>query len=176
MWIDNNDRKQEQDFTIKVESELKGMESGKVSKKQGDFRGRNTFGGNAFTLTYSLFQASSDDHSVAELYYAISSNDKWESDFDGDMMIDFGKDAVEHFNSVTISKDTKNTFFGYSLLAKKKGEIKSRELRKFLRQLLRAYSDVNIHAGDDTNGAEQKGKINKRDAAGEPKAQWWHWW
>jgi len=175
MWIDNSDGNQQNEFSIKVEGEPR-MSMGKISTNNGKFRGRNTFAGNAFTMTYAVFQLSYDDPgtrgtkrpSICELYYVIESNDKWDSEFDGNMDINFGNDEDETSNSVSVSKDTKNAFFGYTLLSKN-GKVQRKDLRKVLRSILRVYSDVDVNASS--------AGINKRDTSDQERSTaWWKWW
>merc|ERR1712048_1473098 len=121
MWINDNEG-QENDYSIKVDSTLFESDR-KVMVKEGNFRGRNTYGGHEFTLKYAFFQVGkgSEHPTVGELYYVISSNDKWNSQLNGGITTSFGDDNVENSNSVTIPKDSKNVFFGYTLLAKTNG-------------------------------------------------------
>merc|ERR1711881_177152 len=170
MWISNNDGQQQSPFKLKVESSPKFTE-GEVLKFSGISRGKNKYAGNAFTMHYAVYQVnqpkSSFTPSMSELFYVVTSEDKWESSFSGAMDIDFADDVGETSNSVALPADTENVFFGYSLLAKNK-KFQKKDLRRTIRFILRAYSHVDV-----PGTSKDDAKVNKRDSQ---KSEWWNWW
>jgi len=167
MWIDNVDEEQNSPFKLKVESSLKSS-NGKVSKFHGISRGKNKYAGYKFSLHYAVYQVNqgkgSDAPSTSELFYVVSSTDKWDSSFDGEMDISFADTAGETSNSVALSSDTQNVFFGYTLLAKD-SNFQKKDLRRAIRAILKAYSNVDIPGHSDGS--------RKRTAEEE---EWWNHW
>jgi hypothetical protein len=175
MWVGNNDGTQESPFMIKVESTPR-FSDGKVAKFSGVSRGKNKYAGQGFTMYYAVYQVNQGKNkfhqftspSVTEMYYVITSKN-WESSFDGEMDIDFADAVGNTANSVTISPDSKNVFFGYTLLSKDK-KFQKKDMRRSIRFMLRAFSHVDVPGSSDDNASV---KISKRGAN---EVEWWNWW
>lgn len=167
MWIDNTSDEQAAPFKYRIEGTPTSSD-GQISKFHGISRGKNKYAGDKFSLHYAVFQVNqakgSDVPSTSELYYVVSSTDKWDSSFNGDMDISFADEIGDTRNSVALSARTKNAFFGYSLLAKD-SKFQKKDLRRAIRAILKAYSHVDIpghSSGDRKRTAEEE--------------QWWKYW